>query len=89
MQSEVRLRVPGIALLAGSLLVSSLIAPMHQASAHRQAASMPSLVLYSAQGYDSTMAKADTATGATKVTLVDDSTGNTRNHCHLRDARPS
>ena len=34
------------------------------------------LVLYSAQGYDSTMAKAYTATGAAKVSLVDDSTGN-------------
>ena len=68
------LRACGVPVLSAALLAATL-APAHAASP-RQLAAAPSLVLYSAQGYDNTMAKAYTATGAAKVSLVDDSTGN-------------
>jgi iron(III) transport system substrate-binding protein len=68
-------RTLGVAVLA-TTCVAGLLASTHAAPARQRAASPVSLVLYSAQGYDSTMAKAYTKTGAATVKLVDDSTGN-------------
>lgn len=71
-------RVRGLslpALPALAALVAVVLPAQGAALAHRAAAPVK-LVLYSAQGYDSTMAKTYTATGAAQVSLVDDSTGN-------------
>jgi iron(III) transport system substrate-binding protein len=56
-------------------LYASLIAPVHAAQPHARDASGGSIVLYSAQGYDSAMSKAYAKASGTKVLLTDDSTG--------------
>jgi iron(III) transport system substrate-binding protein len=65
----------GSSLIALAALAGMALPAQGAAFAHRTQAQVK-LVLYSAQGYDSTMAKAYTATGAAQVSLVDDSTGN-------------
>ncbi len=69
------MRKRGLSLVAVAVLAATA-APAHAATSQVQASAVPSIVLYSSQGYDSTMAKAFTATGAANVSLVDDSTGN-------------
>ncbi len=68
------LRRTGAAGLAAALY-ASLIAPVHAAQPHARDASGGSIVLYSAQGYDSAMSKAYAKASGTKVLLTDDSTG--------------
>jgi iron(III) transport system substrate-binding protein len=65
----------GSSLIALAALAGMALPAQGAAQAHSTSAPVK-LVLYSAQGYDSTMAKAYTATGAAQVSLVDDSTGN-------------
>ncbi len=68
------LRRAGAAGLAAALC-ASVIAPVHAAQPRARAASGDSIVLYSAQGYDSAMSKAYASASGTKVLLTDDSTG--------------
>ena len=70
MRTRRYLPISGLALLLAGLVAGNAL------PARTAAAAPVSLVLYSSQGYDSTMAKAFSATGAAKVSLVDDSTGN-------------
>src|SRR5579871_3652412 len=68
-------RAVGLILISTSCF-SGMQAPAQAASSRQATPAAEPLVLYSAQGYDSTMAKAYTKTGAANVSLVDDSTGN-------------
>ena len=68
-------RFLGLSTLALSLTAGSL-GSVRMSAAHAHAAESGSLVFYSAQGYDSAMAKAYGKASGTSVLLTDDSTGN-------------
>ncbi|HXT38042.1 MAG TPA: hypothetical protein VN837_20895 [Chloroflexota bacterium] len=68
-------RFLGFSTLALSLAAGSL-GSVRPSAAHAHLAASGSLVLYSAQGYDSAMAKAYGKASGTSVLLTDDSTGN-------------
>ncbi len=59
-----------------AVLASSGLGQAHAAPSQARAAANNTLVLYSAQGYDSTMGKSFGAASGTQVDLTDDSTGN-------------
>ena len=65
-----------MAVLIAAILSVALLIPTHAAAPRTAHSARGTLVFYSAQGYDSAMARAFQKVSGTRVLLTDDSTGN-------------